>query len=82
MLYSFTLHDTANGTTVVYNDSYDYEDERLMLFQWLQNNYNCDCNRRAFMYNDDETDYECGEEVILLKIVDADGRIVYEKDRR
>jgi hypothetical protein len=75
MKYIFTLKD---GNTIInYNENFEWEDQNLMLFQWLENNYSCDCNRRLFMYNDFEA--TCGDEVELLKITDIKGRIIYEK---
>lgn len=76
MMYTFTLLDTANNKLVQYNENFDWEDESLMLFQWLENNYSCDCNRRLFMYNDDISSYRCGSEVLLLQIKDNTGKII------
>ena len=64
--------------TAIYNEEYDWDDQHRMLFQWLEN-YSCDCNRRTSMYNDRETDFECGEEVQLLSITDENGNVVYTK---
>ena len=49
MKYNFELKD--GNTVITYKDDYDYKDINLMLYQWLEGNYSCDCNRKMFMYD-------------------------------
>lgn len=78
MKYIFTLFDKKNNITIDYHENFDWEDENLMLFQWLQNNYSCDCNRRLFIdianniKEEDIPEYNCGSEVKILKILRED----------
>ena len=75
MLYKYKLYDPITGKTIIYEDKFDWPDEELMLFQWLENNYSCDCNRRHFMYGM-SVEHTCGEEVQLLEITRSDGSVV------
>lgn len=75
MRYSFKLHDPTKDITVVYRDTYNYKDEDTMLFQWLENNYSCDCNRDLFMYGHD-SGRPCGEDIQLLEIRNEHGDLV------
>jgi hypothetical protein len=73
--YRFHLRNTITGETGVYEDSCDYADLGLLLYQWADGNYGCDCNRSLFLYGDDETKHlPCGDDVIALdRIVGEDG---------
>lgn len=80
MKYIFTLLDTTNNQLIEHRDTFDWKDEKLMIFQWTENNFSCDCNRRDKMYGSSE-DHLCGDEVILLKITDENGNIIFEEDK-
>ncbi|MHB8098050.1 MAG: hypothetical protein ACYDD5_00490 [Sulfuricurvum sp.] len=75
MKYSFTLYDPVSKITVVYKDHFDWKSESNMLFQWLENNYSCDCNRDLFMYGHD-SGRPCGEDIQLLEIRNEHGDLV------
>jgi hypothetical protein len=80
MKYNFTLLDTANNKLIEHRDTFDWTDENSMLFNWTQNNFSCDCNRRDKMYGFSD-EHICGDEVILLKITDENGNIIFEEDK-
>jgi len=86
MKYIYTLFDKKTGLQSEYKEDYDWDNESTMLFQWLENNYDCDCNRSIFLYGyDEKTNYPCcsGEadrQIDLLKITDQEtGKVVYLK---
>ena len=80
MKYIFTLLDTANNQLIEYRDTFDWTDENSMLFQWTENNFSCDCNRRDKMYVFSDN-HICGDEVVLLKITDNNGKLIFEEDK-
>ena len=85
MKYTFTLRDTRDGKAVVYNEDYDWPDEHLMLFQWLDNNYSCDCNRWLFFTDgdDDAEDLPCSgsdNAIVIDRIADEHGVEINFKD--
>lgn len=54
-------------------------------FQFGENNYSCDCNRKLFLdhaHQREPGDYPCGETVRIkkLSIIDPEGDIVWEED--
>jgi hypothetical protein len=77
MKYSYHLRNKETGETAVYEEGYDWDSEQSMLFQWLENNYSCDCNRSLFMYGwDEDRELGCnlGENTIVLdRVVREDG---------
>lgn len=79
MKYIFTLLDTRNNKLIDCSDNFEWDEEELMLFQWTQNNFACDCNRRDVMYGSSDN-HTCGYEVKLLKITDINGKLIYEKN--
>ena len=79
MKYNFTLLDTKNGKSIECRDNFDWDDESLMLFQWTENNFSCDCNRRDRMYGSSDS-HKCGAELKLLKITDPNGKLIYEEE--
>ena len=81
MKYNFTLLDTKNNKLIEHRDTFEWSDENLMLFNWTQNNFACDCNRRDVMYGSSDS-HNCGDEVKLLKITDANGKLIYEEDNK
>ena len=81
MKYNFTLLDTKNNKLIEHRDTFEWSDENLMLFNWTQNNFACDCNRRDVMYGSSDS-HKCGDEVKLLKITDANGKLIYEEDNK
>lgn len=82
MKYIFTLLDTENDKLIEYSDNFEWDnEEELMLFHWTQNNFACDCNRRDVMYGSSDS-HKCGDEVKLLKITDANGKLIYEEDNK
>lgn len=81
MIYNFTLLDTINNQLITHNDNFDWDDEKLMLFQWTENNFACDCNRRDCMYGSSDR-HTCGHEVKLLKITDTNGKLIYEMSNK
>lgn len=81
MKYIFTLYDPITNITKEHIDNYDYKDINHMYYQWFEGNFSCDCNKRIFIYNTDtDTDYSCGDEVIILQIKEKNGKIIYTKD--
>ena len=81
MKYIFTLLDTNNNQLIEHRDTFEWSDENLMLFHWTENNFACDCNRRDVMYGSSDS-HKCGDEVKLLKITDANGKLIYEEDNK
>ena len=79
--YIFYLRNTITGETNTCVQ--DWEPEEDMLFQWLENNYACDCNRSLFLYDfDRDKQLECGDEIIVIdKIVRADGSCIDMDER-
>lgn len=82
MKYIFTLHDTTNGYEKKYYDDFDWDDEGDMLYQWLEGNYSCDCNRLMFLYDwIAEKHLKCGEGTIkIIKIQNEKGELVLPED--
>ncbi len=76
MQYTFVLKNTKTNDVVKHKEDYDWDNEALMLFQWLENNNSCDCNRSLLMYDDETKELECntGSNVIVIeKIIREDG---------
>lgn len=69
MKYTFKLLDTTTGKEHLYEDSYNWPDEQLMLFQWTENNYSCDCNRSIFLGLPERP---CGDTIQLISITRPD----------
>ncbi len=76
MQYIFHLQDTVSGDSTEYHDNYEYDEEGV-LYQWLEGNYSCDCNRSLFLWNWDETKHlPCNmglNQIKLTKIIRPDG---------
>lgn len=72
MKYIFKLFDPKTNKNVVLKENYDWDDESLMLYHWLEGNYSCDCNRRLLMY-DSIVEFECGEDIKIIEITREDG---------
>lgn len=66
--YLIKLRNTKTGESTEHQDNYDYGgDQDLMLFQWLENNFSCDCNRSIFMYDDEDKELPCsGDPTIVI----------------
>ena len=45
------LKDTVTGFERVYVDNYEWDDESVVLFQYFEGNYSCDCNRLYFLWD-------------------------------
>lgn len=75
MKYVFKLLDTTTGEVRFCRDNVDYDSLDNMLFQWLENNNSCDCNRRILMYDIDPSEIlnGCTFNIKLLGIRSEDG---------
>lgn len=61
--------------------SWENEDDliRTIEYQFLEGNYSCDCNKRAFLdqaHQREDKDYECGDVLSIkeMTIITPDGR--------
>lgn len=97
MKYTVTLKDRVTGDRRDYTQDYDYQDDaddperyytadEKVAYQWLEGNYECDCNRALFLWNWAGEEVPCNQyqndatrRIDLLKIVDDTGRLVYNK---
>jgi hypothetical protein len=93
--YSVHLLDTLTGKRSVYEQPDYYwhhvnHDKRYgdsagtAQYIWEEGNYSCDCNRLAFMYDEDEANpFTCNgsenQRVTVEKIVLSDGTEVYSE---
>lgn len=92
MTYTVHLYDRDNGK----RGTFEYSQEWYQLnsygeavgseFFWEDGNGACDCNRMAYLYCDDETDFVCAQpgygrenRIIVEKIILPDGTTVYEE---
>lgn len=81
MRYTFRIRDNTTGEERIYAEDFDWDDEGLMLFQWGENNYACDCNRGLFFARAageepdlDLDDCPCGNErFAVLSALGEDG---------
>lgn len=88
MSATVTLFDPATGVRIDCDDLYLTPSENPdSIWIWTDGNYACDCNKRVFMaragalgYSDDE-DTDCGDTIVLEKIVADDGRVLYQGTR-
>lgn len=53
MRFDIHLRDTLTGATKIDRDDFEWQTEQAMLFQWIEGNYSCDCNRGAVLYDED-----------------------------
>jgi len=57
MKYTITLKDRVTGDQIDYTQPYNYVDTKSAVAdqhvrsQWLEGNYECDCNRALFLWN-------------------------------
>ena len=94
MKYTVTLKDGMTGDQRDCIQDYDYQDDperyytadEKVKYQWLEGNYECDCNRALFLWNWDGEEVPCNQyqndftrRIDLLKIVDSTGRLIYER---
>lgn len=64
-------------------DSYEIKDQYKDQWTiWEEGNFACDCNRSQFLYKDDETDFDCGDDRIMVVWLKVDGVIVYAETTR
>jgi len=82
-----TLFDPSTGIRVDCKDEYAASiSPANFIWQWTEGNYGCDCNKRLFMaragapgYSADASiDTDCGEGIVLEKIVAEDGNVLFE----
>lgn len=60
------------------------EDVGLVIFDWLENNNSCDCNRSIHFENaGGETDYdgECGDGRFFVRLLNEDGSLIAADER-
>ena len=84
------LRDSRNGFTRAYKtstyESMFYDDGTWNSFQWTEGNYECDCNRSLFLYDEvlgGEQQLECNsscENIIKIDkiVLDETGKIIFE----
>lgn len=48
MKYALTIVDTTTGEGRTYFDAYDWKREDDFIYQYVEGNYACDCNRSLF----------------------------------
>lgn len=90
MKYIVTLKDRVTGYKIDYEQPYDYQDtkyataDQQVRSQWLEGNYECDCNRALFLWNYEGEKLPCSSfqddtdrRIDLLKIVDITDRQVW-----
>lgn len=77
MKYTIRLRHTSTGETKDHECPVDWDDEHMMLFNWFENNFACDCNRMMILCDDDDTDFPCGHEAVAIDwIKREDGSMV------
>lgn len=92
MKYIITLKDRITGYQREYVQPYDYQDrpersstaDEQVKYQWLEGNYECDCNRALFLWDHEGEELSCNKyqddttrRIDLLKIIDATGHQVW-----
>lgn len=90
MKYVITLKDRITSYQIDYKQLYNYQDtehataDQHVRSQWLEGNYQCDCNRALFLWNYEGEELPCNsfqddidQRIDLLKIVDTTGRQVW-----
>ena len=50
MAYIIAIRKNDTGEIHYYTDTFTYEDEYHMLWQYTEGNFGCDCNRELFWY--------------------------------
>ncbi len=55
MKYKFHLRNIETGESCIYEDDFDHDSESRMLWQWLEGNFCCDCNRKLGVVNGQES---------------------------
>lgn len=84
MKYIFTLKDRLTGEIKEYVSNYKYSIKDL-LYQWLEGNFECDCNRALFFWNW-EKELPCNtskenRRIDLLQIrKQKSGKVIYEQE--
>lgn len=83
------MQDTVFITDAVTGETRSYLEQRNAAwdegpsFCWSEGNFSCDCNRADFFRraggDDDDQDAECGEGRYMVKIVSADGAVLYDE---
>lgn len=48
MKYQLDIEDTTTGEVRRYADPYDWPTEDAFVYQYVEGNYSCDCNRSLF----------------------------------
>ena len=76
MKYFVTLRDTRDGYEATVEDDWHAGwPEYLLLFDWEEDDYSCDCNRSRMLYPDDESKHlECGDGTIEVLRMTREGR--------
>lgn len=84
--FQATMQDTRDGTvrTVDCEWPFDLDDEatEILRFQWLDNNWSCDCNRSREFFGRDGDESKimpCGDKLKLLKLAIGD-RVLFPDD--
>ena len=85
-----TLRDTVTDECRSFNDAYlSFDDDGSFFdFQWSENNYSCDCNRRLFFERaggrePEEHEMPCGEgRFLVVSIIHPDGRLLYTEESK
>lgn len=72
--YSKSYYDYYN---TVYDSIEEYI-EQCVYYNWVENNFSCDCNRARAFY--DDCDHPCGEDAFDLLFIKRDGIIIYDKE--
>lgn len=65
------LYRPSTGDRRVYRPEYPWveDGEGNPGFIWDEGNYGCDCNRSLFLYNWEREPMECGNTIVIEKIV-------------
>lgn len=73
------IRETATGNVVEMSDQWD--DDGSSHFNWSENNYSCDCNRRIFFFRGMDFDSPgCSDGAYRVRITRADdGSTLYDE---
>ena len=74
------IKHVPTGVVRAFERDWEGYTESLMLFQWEENNFSCDCNRAMFFnnYAEPDMDYPCGDTEYKVRVF-CDGKLIYEE---
>jgi hypothetical protein len=66
----YTVHIKDRTTGEIRNHVSDGNFEEGPRYGWSDGNFSCDCNRANTFFDDDQTDFPCGDERFVVMVTD------------